>query len=102
MATVDQAHSLTPIGNGSRLLTQYSSTLWDTPDTCFDTVLFHGGGPELLDVMAAVARRPGPIVPVHAYATGAREIRSELLLAEKSVSVNTTAAGGNASLMSVG
>ena len=45
--------------------------------------------------------RGGSIVPVHAHAPGAREIRSELLLVEKSVSVNTTAAGGNASLMTI-
>jgi RHH-type proline utilization regulon transcriptional repressor/proline dehydrogenase/delta 1-pyrroline-5-carboxylate dehydrogenase len=52
--------------------------------------------------MGAIARRPGPIVLVHAHAAGAREIRSERLLVEKSVCVNTTAAGGNASLMAVG
>jgi RHH-type proline utilization regulon transcriptional repressor/proline dehydrogenase/delta 1-pyrroline-5-carboxylate dehydrogenase len=58
---------------------------WDAADVDFDAVLCHGDGPQLLDIMGRVANRPGPIVLVHAYAAGARAIRSERLLVEKSV-----------------
>ena len=75
---------------------------WHAPGVDFDAVLHHGGGPNLLDVMAAVARRPGPIVLVHAYAAGERHLDAEHLLVEKSIALNTAAAGGNATLMAVG
>jgi RHH-type proline utilization regulon transcriptional repressor/proline dehydrogenase/delta 1-pyrroline-5-carboxylate dehydrogenase len=67
----------------------------------FDAVLYHGGPDGLLEVLAKVARRPGPIVLVHGSA-GTQEIRLERLLIERVVSVNTAAAGGNTSLMSLG
>jgi RHH-type proline utilization regulon transcriptional repressor/proline dehydrogenase/delta 1-pyrroline-5-carboxylate dehydrogenase len=50
-----------------------------------------------------MAARPGAIVPVHAVAPGERGgYPLELLLEEIAISTNTTAAGGNASLMSIG
>ena len=46
---------------------------------------------------------PGPIVPVHAAHTGAAlPYPCDWLLEEVSTSINTTAAGGNASLMMIG
>ena len=53
-----------------------------------------------------IAQRAGPILAVHgltsdALAAGAA-YAPERLLAERSVSVNTAAAGGNASLMTIG
>ena len=70
-------------------------------------MLFEGDGDALHAVNQAVAARPGPLVPVHgvtraALAAGPAGYALEWLLLERSVSTNTTAAGGNASLMTIG
>ena len=52
-----------------------------------------------------LAQRPGTVVTVHACAPGVRGRGAyplALLMAERTVSVNTAAAGGNASLMTIG
>jgi len=52
-----------------------------------------------------LAQRPGPIVTLHACAPGVRMAGAYplgLLCAERTVSLNTAAAGGNASLMTIG
>ena len=61
--------------------------------------LVEGGADALLAAQRAAALREGPIVPV--IALGA-DIDLDRLLEERSVSVNTAAAGGNASLMTIG
>jgi RHH-type proline utilization regulon transcriptional repressor/proline dehydrogenase/delta 1-pyrroline-5-carboxylate dehydrogenase len=63
-------------------------------------VLIEGGPERIIEVAREVAARDGAIVLVHA----AREKPAlpyavEWLLEEVSTSINTTAAGGNASLM---
>jgi RHH-type transcriptional regulator, proline utilization regulon repressor / proline dehydrogenase / delta 1-pyrroline-5-carboxylate dehydrogenase len=73
----------------------------------YDTVLFEGDSDELHALARRVAQRPGAIVTVQGVASGALADGSddyalERLLAERSVSVNTAAAGGNASLMTIG
>ncbi|WP_206999970.1 trifunctional transcriptional regulator/proline dehydrogenase/L-glutamate gamma-semialdehyde dehydrogenase [Trinickia mobilis] len=73
----------------------------------FDAVLFEGDSDELLAVVKEVAKRPGPIVSVQGVAAGSLEngdedYALERLLTERSVSVNTAAAGGNANLMTIG
>ncbi|MCX5541518.1 trifunctional transcriptional regulator/proline dehydrogenase/L-glutamate gamma-semialdehyde dehydrogenase [Paraburkholderia sp. CNPSo 3076] len=78
-----------------------------TADADFDAVLFEGDSDELLALVKEVAKRPGPIVSVqgvaaHALANGDEDYALERLLAERSVSVNTAAAGGNANLMTIG
>ncbi|MCE1191881.1 MAG: trifunctional transcriptional regulator/proline dehydrogenase/L-glutamate gamma-semialdehyde dehydrogenase [Acidovorax sp.] len=67
-----------------------------------DAVLHHGDTASLQAVCAALARRPGPIVGVTAMAPGEDDIPLERLLVERALSVNTAAAGGNASLMTIG
>ena len=73
----------------------------------FDAVLFEGDPDALRALHQRVAARNGPIVPVQGLAGGdiesgrGRYLR-ERLVAERSVSTNTAAAGGNASLMSIG
>jgi RHH-type proline utilization regulon transcriptional repressor/proline dehydrogenase/delta 1-pyrroline-5-carboxylate dehydrogenase len=52
-----------------------------------------------LALTARVAERPGPILMVHAR--GPEGYRPEWLLEERSISTNTAAAGGNASLMAM-
>ncbi len=76
----------------------------DPDGAAFDAVLFEGDS----DALAAWCRRfaalEGPIVPVHGMPRNADAAAYPLewLLHERSISTNTAAAGGNASLMSIG
>lgn len=66
-------------------------------------VLFAGDADALLGVTQAVARREGAIVPVQGLVgADGEDYALELLVEEVSVSTNTAAAGGNASLMTIG
>ena len=72
----------------------------------FDAVLFEGDGDTLRRLNGEIAGREGPIVLVHGLspddlARGAL-YPLDLLMLERSTSTNTAAAGGNASLMSIG
>jgi len=87
-------------------LKQYASVR-RLADATFDAVLFEGDSDELLALVKEVAKRPGPIVSVQGVAAralenGDEEYALERLLTERSVSVNTAAAGGNANLMTIG
>jgi RHH-type proline utilization regulon transcriptional repressor/proline dehydrogenase/delta 1-pyrroline-5-carboxylate dehydrogenase len=65
-------------------------------------VMVHGHEADQLAWAQALAQRPGPIVPVLGLPAGwllAGAWPTVALLKERSVSVNTTAAGGNASLL---
>ena len=75
---------------------------WTATDTAFDAVLHHGDSDQLRTVCEKVAARPGPIVGVQGLAHGEPNVALERLLIERSLSVNTAAAGGNASLMTIG
>lgn len=75
---------------------------WLGTDIAFDAVLHHGDSDQLRTVCEQVATRPGPIVSVQGLAQGEPNIALERLLIERSLSVNTAAAGGNASLMTIG
>ncbi|QFR32576.1 trifunctional transcriptional regulator/proline dehydrogenase/L-glutamate gamma-semialdehyde dehydrogenase [Ancylobacter sp. TS-1] len=75
-------------------------------DAAFDAVLFEGDGDALRQLNETVAQREGPIVLVHGLTPDAiargEGYPLDLLMLEHSVSTNTAAAGGNASLMSIG
>ncbi|WP_027349448.1 trifunctional transcriptional regulator/proline dehydrogenase/L-glutamate gamma-semialdehyde dehydrogenase [Halotalea alkalilenta] len=75
---------------------------WQADGVEFDAVLHHGDSDALLDVCRAVSARPGPIVSVFGLARDERAVPIEHLLVERALSVNTAAAGGNASLMTIG
>jgi len=65
--------------------------------------LVEGKADKIAATAQALAERPGPIVPLHAAPMGrAGCYPVALLLEEVSTSINTTAAGGNASLMMIG
>jgi RHH-type proline utilization regulon transcriptional repressor/proline dehydrogenase/delta 1-pyrroline-5-carboxylate dehydrogenase len=49
-----------------------------------------------------VAKRAGAIVGVHGLSQGETGVALERLVIERALSVNTAAAGGNASLMTIG
>jgi len=74
---------------------------WTSPEVAFDLVLLHGDATRLADVQAQLARRPGAIVPVECLPDGASAVPFERLFHERSISINTAAAGGNASLMMI-
>jgi RHH-type proline utilization regulon transcriptional repressor/proline dehydrogenase/delta 1-pyrroline-5-carboxylate dehydrogenase len=65
-------------------------------------VLHHGSPDALRSVCEQLARRPGPIVAATALPPGSTEVPLERLVIERALSVNTAAAGGNASLMTIG
>ena len=69
----------------------------DPDDPSISAALFAGSRDELLALTRRLAERDGPIVPVHVA-----PYPLEFLVDEVSLSVNTAAAGGNASLMSIG
>ena len=78
--------------------------LWDG-HTPVDLVLHQGSADDRLATLQDWARCDGPalpIVPVITRAPGERDWPAERLYAEHSLSWNTAAAGGNASLMSLG
>ncbi|AOG25302.1 trifunctional transcriptional regulator/proline dehydrogenase/L-glutamate gamma-semialdehyde dehydrogenase [Acidovorax sp. RAC01] len=74
----------------------------ESGSAALDAVLHHGDAASLQTVCQALARRAGPIVTVTSLAPGATDVPLERLLMERALSVNTAAAGGNASLMTIG
>ena len=69
----------------------------DESDKDIAAVLFAGSAEDLTALNQRMAERPGRIVPLHL-----EPYPRELLFDEVSLSVNTAAAGGNASLMAIG
>ena len=67
----------------------------------FDQVLFHGSAQRLIELRNELAQRPGPIVGVEGLRPG-EPVPLERLVVERALSINTAAAGGNASLMTIG
>ncbi|MFM4974815.1 trifunctional transcriptional regulator/proline dehydrogenase/L-glutamate gamma-semialdehyde dehydrogenase [Aeromonas rivipollensis] len=75
---------------------------WANSDIGFDALLHHGDSDQLREVAKLAAARAGAIVGVHGLHRGETDIPLERLLIEHALSVNTAAAGGNASLMTIG
>jgi RHH-type proline utilization regulon transcriptional repressor/proline dehydrogenase/delta 1-pyrroline-5-carboxylate dehydrogenase len=75
---------------------------WQSAAAHFDAVLQHGDADSLRATAAALARRPGPIVGLAGLPSGEGRLPLERLVIERSLSINTAAAGGNASLMTIG
>ncbi len=74
---------------------------WRVANVHLDAALHAGDADALRDAAVALAARPGPLVPVSAMPADLPP-PLERLVAERAVSVNTAAAGGNASLMTLG
>jgi len=80
-------------------------TEWET-DGPFAGALIEGDAERVATINTRIARLPGPLVPVQAasskdVATDPDAYCLDRLLEEVSTSINTTAAGGNASLMAL-
>ncbi len=75
---------------------------WRKDEVIYDAVLHHGHSDQLRAVCQQVAKRSGAIVGVQGLSQGETGIALERLVIERALSVNTAAAGGNASLMTIG
>jgi RHH-type proline utilization regulon transcriptional repressor/proline dehydrogenase/delta 1-pyrroline-5-carboxylate dehydrogenase len=76
----------------------------DMSELPWDAVLMHGSTTDIIEMNEYLAERPGPIITMQALPMGWRQpgaLSLTALLKEQSVSVNTAAAGGNASLMTL-
>jgi RHH-type transcriptional regulator, proline utilization regulon repressor / proline dehydrogenase / delta 1-pyrroline-5-carboxylate dehydrogenase len=105
-AIVDPMSPLDALGGLPRQLAAHVAIAADRTLARFDAVLLEGHDTAARQIGAEMAARPGPIVMVHAAGrdtTPASEAPYPIawLLRERSISINTAAAGGNASLMSV-
>jgi len=73
------------------------------PDAIFSAALVEGDATEVLHLSTSLAARPGPIIPVHALSTAAiaagAVYNPAWLVQERVISTNTSAAGGNAALV---
>ena len=75
---------------------------WTQDGVRFDSVLHHGDPEQLRNVSRQLAERSGPLIGLQGLAPGETDIPLERLLIERALSINTAAAGGNASLMTIG
>ncbi|EMZ5188287.1 trifunctional transcriptional regulator/proline dehydrogenase/L-glutamate gamma-semialdehyde dehydrogenase [Yersinia enterocolitica] len=75
---------------------------WQAAHIAFDGVIYHGDADQLRILCEQIAQIDGPIISVQGFARSETNILLERLLIEHSLSVNTAAAGGNASLMTIG
>lgn len=74
---------------------------WQKAEVEFDAVLYHGDLNNVQKLRMQVCHKTAQIIPVLAYQTGTTELQLSSLLLERSVSINTAANGGNASLMTI-
>lgn len=74
---------------------------WTAPAVSFDAVLLHGSIDELAEVQRTLSHREGPIVGVERLDPGETAVPLERLVVERALSINTAAAGGNATLMTL-
>jgi RHH-type transcriptional regulator, proline utilization regulon repressor / proline dehydrogenase / delta 1-pyrroline-5-carboxylate dehydrogenase len=63
--------------------------------------LLHGDEASSLQAAQMLSQRPGPIISLTALRSGDEAVALARLVCERSVSINTAAAGGNASLMTL-
>ncbi len=75
---------------------------WQAPTVTYDAALHHGPADSLRQAAEKIAARSGPIVSVRGLAPGDTDVPLEALVIERVVSINTAAAGGNATLMTIG
>ncbi|MET4575285.1 trifunctional transcriptional regulator/proline dehydrogenase/L-glutamate gamma-semialdehyde dehydrogenase [Ottowia thiooxydans] len=74
---------------------------WQASTTVFDAVLHCGDQASLMSLNKELATREGPVIGVNSMTAVGAQVPVERLLMERSLSVNTAAAGGNASLMTI-
>lgn len=67
----------------------------------FDAVIHHGHSDELHALCVRIAAREGALISAQGYRCNDTHLQLERLLTERSLSINTAAVGGNASLMTM-
>ncbi len=75
---------------------------WRSDTAAVDAVLLHGDEARTREIAQLLAGRAGPIVRLAALPPGQADVPLERLVVERALSINTAAAGGNASLMTLG
>lgn len=75
--------------------------LANLPQLALDVVMHHGDTASLKQIQALIAQRQGAIVSIQHYAENCLDLAMDPLLFERALSINTAAAGGNASLMTL-
>ncbi|EMN4129610.1 MULTISPECIES: trifunctional transcriptional regulator/proline dehydrogenase/L-glutamate gamma-semialdehyde dehydrogenase [Providencia] len=75
---------------------------WQEHHGHIEAVIYHGDSDQLKVVCESIAQRKGPIISVQGFERGETNLLLERLVHERSLSINTAAAGGNASLMTIG
>ena len=101
LATGNRAVVLGALPDLPATLLEFVTLETDHRAAAFDAVLFEGEDDALLALARALADRGGPIVTLYRTRRDAA-IRLDGLVRERSISTNTAAAGGNASLMTIG
>jgi RHH-type proline utilization regulon transcriptional repressor/proline dehydrogenase/delta 1-pyrroline-5-carboxylate dehydrogenase len=74
---------------------------WQQPTVAYDAVLCAGDDARVAQVAQALAARPGPVIGLARFGAQDDGAPLERLVVERSISINTAAAGGNASLMTL-
>jgi RHH-type proline utilization regulon transcriptional repressor/proline dehydrogenase/delta 1-pyrroline-5-carboxylate dehydrogenase len=75
---------------------------WSAPELSYECVLLHGTPGQMAQVQQRMANREGPVISVERMEPGETSVPLERLVVERALSINTAAAGGNASLMTIG
>ncbi|KZD03505.1 trifunctional transcriptional regulator/proline dehydrogenase/L-glutamate gamma-semialdehyde dehydrogenase [Oceanibaculum pacificum] len=104
VVSIGQAGLLADLPQAVKL---YVESVEDAAKADVAALLFEGDSDALQARNRALADRPGALVPVYGVtaadvAAGRDDYPLHLLVEEQSVSINTAAAGGNASLMTIG
>ncbi|WWO95465.1 MAG: trifunctional transcriptional regulator/proline dehydrogenase/L-glutamate gamma-semialdehyde dehydrogenase [Candidatus Dasytiphilus stammeri] len=71
------------------------------PNQLFDTVLYHGDTSQLREICIKMANKDGSIIPVYGFLKGETKLFLERFILERTLSINTTAVGGNTSLITL-
>lgn len=74
---------------------------WQDESLSINAVIYHGDSDQLKETCQQIAQRTGAIISVQGFSRGETALLLERLLHERALSVNTAAAGGNASLMTI-
>jgi RHH-type proline utilization regulon transcriptional repressor/proline dehydrogenase/delta 1-pyrroline-5-carboxylate dehydrogenase len=74
---------------------------WTDDRLKINAVIYHGDSDQLRETCQKIAQRKGAIISVQGFSRGDTGLLLERLLHERALSINTAAAGGNASLMTI-
>ncbi|QOW49884.1 trifunctional transcriptional regulator/proline dehydrogenase/L-glutamate gamma-semialdehyde dehydrogenase [Acinetobacter sp. YH12138] len=97
----DNTFVLKHLNSMPKILVDQFKVITDLYHGNFDAVLHHGEKAELLKIQQVIASREGAIIGITHLASGQYDIPVERFVIERAISVNTAAAGGNASLMTM-